>query len=117
MKVARQISCQNCVVVLCLFSGRIAPIVVSVAVTAGREGVTAKRNRREIAPQRLEKIESAPENGMVSEASNPQGLVCGRSVDRAPFRLTAQPSPSLRDTSGSPGSGSWKGTKRTEKGA
>ena len=58
--------------------------------------------RPEMAPQRLEKIESAPGNGMVSEASNPQHLVRGRAADRAPLRLTsrnvgAQPSPSLRD--------------------
>ena len=30
-----------------------------------------------MAPQRLEKIESAPGNGRVSEASNPQHLVYG----------------------------------------
>jgi hypothetical protein len=36
-----------------------------------------------MAPQRLEKIESAPGNGMGSEASNPQHLVHGRG-DRAP---------------------------------
>src|SRR5277367_5081810 len=51
---------------------------VSVAGIAARESVTAKRSRREMAPQRLEKIESAPGNGMVSEASNPQDLVRGR---------------------------------------
>src|SRR5271163_2975998 len=39
-------------------------------------------SRREMAPQRLEKIESAPGNGMVSEASNPQDLVRGRAADR-----------------------------------
>ena len=33
-----------------------------------------KRSRPEMAPQRLEKIESAPGNGMGSEASNPQHL-------------------------------------------
>jgi hypothetical protein len=33
------------------------------------------RGRPEMAPQRLEKIESAPGNGMGSEASNPQYLV------------------------------------------
>ena len=37
----------------------------------------------EMAPQRLEKIESAPENGMVSEASKPQHLVYGRVAHRA----------------------------------
>ena len=44
---------------------------------------TAKRRRPEMAPQRLEKIESAPGNGMVSEASKPQDLVHGRTADRA----------------------------------
>src|SRR5271154_2539488 len=39
--------------------------------------------RPEMAPQRLEKIESGPGNGMVSEASNPQHLVRGRADDRA----------------------------------
>jgi hypothetical protein len=41
-----------------------------------------------MAPQRLEKIESAPGNGMGSEASNPQHLVHGRATDRARLRLT-----------------------------
>src|ERR1700688_4029791 len=36
-----------------------------------------------MAPQRLEKIESAPGNGMVSEASKPQHLGHGRAADRA----------------------------------
>jgi hypothetical protein len=63
-----------------------------------------------MAPQRLEKIESRPGNGMVSVASNPQDVVRGRAADRAPLRLTSRnvgacPSPSLHDTSGSPGSG------------
>src|SRR5271170_1976090 len=42
-----------------------------------------------MAPQRLEKIESAPGIGMVSEASNPQHLVHGRAADRARLRLTS----------------------------
>jgi hypothetical protein len=50
----------------------------------------AKRSRPEMAPQRLEKIESAPGNGMVSEAPNPQDLVRGRAVDRARLRLTSR---------------------------
>jgi hypothetical protein len=37
-----------------------------------------------MAPQPIEKIESAPGNGMVSEASKPQHLVHGRAADRAP---------------------------------
>jgi hypothetical protein len=36
--------------------------------------------RREMAPQQLEKIESAPGNGMGSEASNPQDMVHGHAV-------------------------------------
>jgi hypothetical protein len=48
----------------------------------------AKQSRPEMAPQRLEKIESAPGNGMGSEASNPQHLVHGRATDRARLRLT-----------------------------
>ena len=42
---------------------------------AGREWLAAKRSRPEMAPQRLEMIESAPGNGMGSEASDPQDLV------------------------------------------
>ena len=53
-----------------------------------RNRLTAKRSRPEMAPQRLEKIESAPGNGMGSEASNPQDLVHGRATDRARLRLT-----------------------------
>src|SRR5271163_3802559 len=54
---------------------------------AAREGLTAKRSRPEMTPQPLEKIESAPGNGMVSEASNPLDLVHGRAADRARLRL------------------------------
>ena len=43
-----------------------------------------------MAPQRLEKIESAPGNGMVSEALNPQDVVHGRAADRAQLRLTSR---------------------------
>jgi hypothetical protein len=50
---------------------------VSVARIAARENLTAERNRPEMAPQRLEKIESAPGNGMASDASKPQHLVHG----------------------------------------
>jgi hypothetical protein len=41
-----------------------------------------------MAPQRLEKIESAPGNGMGSDALNLQHLVRGRATDRARLRLT-----------------------------
>src|SRR5271155_845275 len=60
----------------------------AVAGIAARECLTAKRSSPEMAPQRLEKIESAPVNGMGSEASNPQHLVHGRATDRARLRLT-----------------------------
>jgi hypothetical protein len=50
--------------------------------------LTAKRSRSEMAPQQLEKIESAPGNGMASEASNPQYLVHERTAGRARLRLT-----------------------------
>ena len=63
---------------------------VSLAGIAAREGLTAKRSRPEMAPQRLEKIESAPVNGMGSEASNPQDVVHGRAADRARLRLTSR---------------------------
>jgi hypothetical protein len=52
-------------------------LAASLAGVAAREGLTARRSRPEMAPQRLEKIESAPGNGRVSEASNPQYLVYG----------------------------------------
>ena len=43
-----------------------------------------------MAPQRLEKVESAPGNGMGSEASNLQHLVHGQAADRARLRLTSR---------------------------
>jgi hypothetical protein len=54
-----------------------------------REGWTAKRSRPEMAPQPLDKIESALGNGMASAASNPQHLVRGRAAGRARLRLTS----------------------------
>jgi hypothetical protein len=50
---------------------------VSVVGIAAREDLTAKQSRPEMAPQQLEKIESAPGNGMGSDASNPQDVVNG----------------------------------------
>jgi hypothetical protein len=47
-------------------------------------------------PQRLEKIESAPGNGMGSEASNPQDVVPRLTTDRARLRLTNRKSEKLR---------------------
>ena len=64
---------------------------VSLAGIAAREGLTAKRSRPEMAPQRLEKIESAPGNGMVSEALDPQQhVVHGRAANRARLRLASR---------------------------
>src|SRR5271154_1365265 len=54
----------------------------SVAGIAAREA-DGKRSRPEMAPQRLEKIESAPGNGMASQGSNPQGMVHRRAANRA----------------------------------
>jgi len=45
-------------------------------------------SRPEMAPQRLEKIESGPGNGMGPETLDPQYLVHGRAADRARLRLT-----------------------------
>jgi hypothetical protein len=62
---------------------------VSVAGIAS-EWLTAKRSRPEMAPQRLEKIESGPGNGSGSEDSNPQDVVRGRAADRARLRPTSR---------------------------
>ena len=50
-------------------------------------GARARRSRPEMAPQRLEKIESAPGNGMGSGASNLQDLVRGPAADDKRLRL------------------------------
>jgi hypothetical protein len=63
---------------------------VSLAGIAPREGLTAKRSRPEMAPQRLEKIESAPGIGMGPEASNPRDVVHVRAADRARLRLASR---------------------------
>ena len=90
-----QISCQGCVLVLCLFPEIAGPIVVFL-----RRGVSGRRERgaigpggnkgvrRQMASQRREKIESGPGNDMGAAASNPQDMVQGRVADRAPLRLT-----------------------------
>jgi len=59
----------------------------AVAGVAARQAA-GKRSRPEMAPQRLEKIESGLGNDMGSEASNPQDLVPGRATDGARLRLT-----------------------------
>src|SRR5271155_2092605 len=56
----------------------------------GARGPGGKRSRREMVPQRFEKIESVLGNGMVAEALNPQDLVHGRATDRARLRLTSR---------------------------
>ena len=62
---------------------------VSLAGIAAREGLTAKWSRPEMAPQRLEKIESAPGNGMGSEALDHKMWYTARETDRARLRLTS----------------------------
>jgi hypothetical protein len=62
---------------------------VSVAGIA-RERLTAKRSRPEMAPQRLEKIESAPGNGMGSVTSKLQHLVLGRGLTVRASRQAAR---------------------------
>jgi hypothetical protein len=66
----------------------------SAATIGSRENLTARGSRPEMAPQRVEKIESAPGNGMGSEPSKPQDVVDERAPDRA-----------LRPTKGWDGSG------------
>jgi hypothetical protein len=58
--------------------------------------VSDGRSCPEMALQRLEKIESGPENGMVSEASKPLHLVFGRAADRALRRTKAPRSETAR---------------------
>ena len=55
---------------------------------AAREAV-GKASRSEMAPQRIEKIESRRENCMASKASDTQDMVHGRAADRARLRLMA----------------------------
>ena len=59
---------------------------ISVAGCAPREA-DGKRSRREMAPQRLEKIESAPGNGMGSGASNLQDVVHGCAHQLRPIKI------------------------------
>ncbi len=65
---------------------------ISVAGFAPREA-DGKRSRPEMAPQRLEKIESAPGNGMGSEASNLQDVVHGCTAGQfaAPYQWRSNP--------------------------
>jgi len=58
--------------------------------------VAPSRACPEMAPQRLEKIESAPENGMAFEVSNPQHLVHGCVAHRALRRNSLGPPPTAR---------------------
>jgi hypothetical protein len=73
----------------------------------------ARRSRSracpEMAPQGLEKIESAPGNGRVSEASNPQDVVHGCAADRV--RSAAQ-SRSVPQSSAVGGDSSPRRTRR-----
>ena len=56
------------------------------------EAHIAKRSRPQMAPQRLEKIESAPGNGMAPEAPDPQDMVQSAT---APRRLSPPPTKPL----------------------
>ena len=49
-----------------------------------------------MAPQQLEKIESAPGNGIGSQGPNPQDLVQGRRADRVRRRLTSRENDELQ---------------------
>jgi hypothetical protein len=78
------ISCQGCAVVLHLFlprsigeDRRADRRSFEPRRSSRRERLTAKRSRPEMAPQRLEKIESGPGNGRGSEASDLQDVVHG----------------------------------------
>ena len=51
---------------------------------AALEGLAAKRARREMAPQRLEKVQFAPENGMAPADLDPQYLVSGQTAISVP---------------------------------
>jgi hypothetical protein len=55
-----------------------------------RETLRATRSRRKMAPQPIEKIESAPGNGMVSKAWNVQDVIHGRAADPARLPLTSR---------------------------
>ena len=58
----------------------------------GARQADGKQSCPEMAPQGLEKIESAPGNGMASEASKPQDMVQGRPAHRA-LRLALRGQP------------------------
>jgi hypothetical protein len=60
------------------------------AAPAARRSSRGNRSRPEMAPQRLEKIESAPGKGMGSKASNPLDLVHGRSLTSARLQLAGR---------------------------
>ena len=69
-------------------------------------GARGRRTRPQMAPQRLEKIESAPGNGMGSEAPNLQHLVNGRAADGGRLgswpKRNSQESPSLANAFSGP---------------
>ena len=95
---------------------------VSVGEIAAREGVASGRSRREIASQRLEKIESVPGKCRASEGAIPLDLVRGRAAGRTPLRLTSRNVRALGHCRPSaiyrvPRLGSCKCPKGTEKGA
>jgi hypothetical protein len=67
-------------------------LAASLARIAAREGPTAKRSRPEMAPQRLEKIESAPGNGSLGSLE-PTNMVHGARLTQrslGPVQLLAK---------------------------
>ena len=85
-------------------AGREEPIVgVSVAGIAAREGLAAKQARREMAPQRLEKVQIAPGIGMAPAGPDPQDLVevhFRLRIVRATPKPARIPSPAKRERTG-----------------
>jgi hypothetical protein len=68
----------------------------------GVGGAARRARRREMAPQRLEKVESAPGDGMAAAGSDPQHLVPERAATVAP-KNSRRLSPDGRGTSHTPG--------------
>ena len=70
------------------------PVAPEAEIVPWLEAHIAKRSRPQMAPQRLEKIESAPGNGMAPEAPDPQDMVqsaaAPRRLSRPPAKLLAR---------------------------
>jgi hypothetical protein len=74
----------------------------SAAGPAAREGLAAKRARREMAPQGLENVQFAPENGM-APADLDHNIRCRRPPRASPRRTTAASRRMAESTSGGRG--------------